>query len=546
MPPKNIIDPSKPTGPKVIDLSWDFLPKAEEIINHKASQKLAVGGTGSGKTSNMVMHAIIDYVLRYPKCDVLFLRRTFADLEKGLIKDFKEYVPEDLYKYNESKHIATMRNGSKIFFGHLANGSEKDLEQYQGGSFVVILIDECGQFSLTAWNYLRSRNRVNPGCQPDPVTGRMPRPVMIGCTNPIGPYWTEYKRVFVEKKPVEDIEGMRVDKNGRFWVEENGIETSFRCIHNPDDFAYVHSTLLDNPYMLAKDPGLFDRLNSQPEEMRQIWLFGAMDGISGAYFSNFSKDRNTLNLRKYPDMLVWQPWQPKWLGMDFGRAHHCSVYWFTKAMLKRMDGSSKLVTVCYREFVTKGKNNVELADEIAKMSTSYDENSNKVVEEIKAIYFSHEKFNKQMEAHSPASEFSNLLRARGLCAVTPATRDRVGRASLTYNLLDRGELIILDSCPDIISALPSLTRNPKNPEDVLKIDNKADDCYDGFSYGIFGYLNTKPKPQHVKDQERIASMSHNPFGQRLAIYKQQGEAKRQEELASMPSWQRRLHDQGLL
>lgn len=527
-------------GPKIVDLNWDFLPKADELINHPATQKLAVGGTGSGKTSNMLMHAVIDYALRFPKCDILCLRRTFADLEKGLIKDFKEYVPEALFSYNESKHIATFRNGSKIFFGHLANGSEKDLEQYKGGSFPVILIDECSQFSLDAWNYLRSRNRINPGCQPDPTTGMMPKPVIIGCTNPIGPYWSEYKATFIDKRLLETPEGARKDKKGIYWIEEEGLAGKYRCIFNPNDFACVHSTLLDNPYMMAKDPGLYDRLNSQPEAMRQIWLFGSMDGIAGQYFQNFSRDRHTINLRKNPDVIAWQPWQSKWMGMDFGRAHHCTVYWFTKALLKRLDGTSKIVTVCYREYVTKGKNNVELADEIAKLSTRADENGNKVVETIKAIYFSHEKFARQMEAHTPADEFSRLLRARGLCSVTPATRDRVGRASLTYNLLDRGELFILDNCSEIISAIPSLVRNEKNLEDVLKIDNKADDCYDGFSYGVFGYLNTKPKPQYQRDAERVANMSSNPFAQKIELMKQKLVAKKNAELSNMPAWQRKI------
>ena len=160
--------------PKTVNMAekWQFLPKADEIRASLAPNKLAVGGTGSGKSANMLMHGVIDYAMRWEGCNILVMRRTYPELEKGLIADFKGYVPKELYTYNESKHVATLWNGSKIFFGHLATNSERDLHTYLSSSFPFILIDECGQFSLEAWNFLRSRNRVNPECKPN-AEGRL-------------------------------------------------------------------------------------------------------------------------------------------------------------------------------------------------------------------------------------------------------------------------------------------------------------------------------------------------------------------------------------
>jgi hypothetical protein len=542
--------------PKTVNMAelWEFLPKADEIRLSTAGQRLAVGGTGSGKSANTLMFAVIDYLLRWDGCAALMMRRTFPELEAGLIKDFKAYVPECLLKggslktgYNESKHKVTFINGSTIQFGHLSDGTERSLHAYLGSRYPFILLDEAAQFSMEAWEMLKTRNQINPECKPngpEKGTTQYPVPVIIGTTNPIGPYWPQYKLCFVDKKPVVDTPGARRDKHGRYWVKEEGIESEYRLLYNPDDFHYVQSMITDNPHLMAKDPGIYARLNAITDpELRKKFLFGSMDGISGQYFSNYDPSRHTLNTRRFPDVLTFQSWQPRWMGMDFGRAHYCTVYWFTKALLSRADGTKKLVAVCYREYVTKGKNNVQLADEMARLSRVVDPETNKVtVEKIQAIYFSHEKFAKQMEAHSPADEFSRLLRQRGLPAVTPATRDRAGRASLTYNMLDQGNLIILDTCSEIMSAIPALIRDEKNIEDVLKIDNKADDCYDGFSYGLFGYLNTKPKPQTEKDRERIDGIT-DPFAKSLEVLKVGLVAqKRREELSAgpKPAWQLRL------
>jgi hypothetical protein len=169
---------------------WEFLPKTEDIRNSSAPNKLAVGSTGSGKTSGLLMHAIIDYALRWDGCAVLCLRATYKELESGMMSDFKTYLPEGMYTFNETKKTATLINGSKVVFGHLATGQEKDLKTYLGSSYVVILVDECAQFSFYSWLWMQSRNRVNPECKPN-AQGEYPLPVMLGCTNPTGPYWTE-------------------------------------------------------------------------------------------------------------------------------------------------------------------------------------------------------------------------------------------------------------------------------------------------------------------------------------------------------------------
>jgi hypothetical protein len=522
------LDAKNEPKPPVDMTKWQHIPKIQQLIDSRAPRKMAVGGTGSGKSAGILYHLVVDYGLRWTKCDVLCLRKTFPDLERGLISDFKTYIPEEIYKFNESKKVATLVNGSRIFFSHLASGSERDLLGYQGSSFPAIFIDECGQFSLDAFNFLQSRNRVNPGCEPS-KDGRFPIPCIYAATNPVGPFFSEYRKAFRDKSPISPPEGAKRDKVGRWWVPDAG---EWRLIFNPEDWFYVHSTVLDNPHMLAKDPAIYERLNALPEDMRQKMLFGSMDAISGQYYDNYSLTKHVINLRKDPDAIKWQQWQPIWIGFDWGRAHAAAMIWMTLAQVRTLDGTYRQKVVVYRELILKGKPGKQLAEELIAASGK---------EKISAIYFSHEQFARKWDQHSPAVELSNQLRQSGLPAVSQGTQDRAGRAVFLYEKLAAGDLVILDTCPGVIAAIPAAVRNDKKMEDVLKVPTDADDIYDGLSIGLFGQLGPRKKPEALKTAERIAAIK-DPLNQKLAIMRQQFTEKKRGELAVMPTWQRRMEE----
>lgn len=98
--------------------------------------------------------------------------------------------------------------------------------------------------------------------------------------------------------------------------------------------------------------------------------------------------------------------------------------------------------------------------------------------------------------------------------------DRIGSASFLYNLFKNGKIVILrGQCPGIILALPALQRDPDNLDDVLKVDSKADDRYDGFRLGLYGMLNEKAKPQVEKDREYADTIT-DPIAKHFYLMKQ--------------------------
>ena len=108
---------------------WVPTPKNEIIRASPAPNKLRVGGTGSSKTTDSLMEAVIEYMMRWDGCAVLFLRRTLKELSESAMLDFAEFVPEELYKWDHHTGPVTLYNGSTLTWGHLPNNSEKDLHR---------------------------------------------------------------------------------------------------------------------------------------------------------------------------------------------------------------------------------------------------------------------------------------------------------------------------------------------------------------------------------------------------------------------------------
>jgi hypothetical protein len=491
-----------------------------------APQNLEVGGQRSGKTTSKLVFGVENYCLKYNHCDMLVLRRTFSELDSGVIQDFKNYFPIDsgLYTFNQTTRVATFVNGSRLVMGGCVNNLERDIEKYLGQAYPYILVDECGQFSDKAWNLLYARNLVNVQCERDSF-GNLPTPAIVGCTNPIGAFWTFYHTKFVKKEPWERTEGMRQTKDGCWYVERAG---EWMCVYNPKDYAYNHSTVLDNAEYVKRHPGIIAHLKALPEAMMKKYLYGYMDTVDGQYFDCFSDEYHVIDLREDPEAILWQDWQPVWVGHDWGVGHWSAAYFFTKALVKNHIGNDYTVkTVCFQEVAPEetGHTNVELADMLAAKAhypklpeshSQYERISGKRCK-VSAIYFSHEKFSRVMERHSPADEYSRLLRERGLPPVSRATMDRIGSAGFMYNELKMGRLVILKTCGGIIISIPALQRDRDNLDDVLKVDSKSDDRYDAFRYGLYGGLASKLKPQAEKDKEYADTLG--PFQRHFYLKK---------------------------
>jgi len=530
-------------GIMIPDRIFKLQPKQTELLTYeerdggvylqaRAGQCLSVGGIRSGKTVGWLMYFVLYYCLYWECCDILVLRRTFKELEAGAITDFKTFVPKELYDYDSTKHIATFHNGSRVIFGHCQNNKMRDIEQYLGHAYPAILIDECGQFSPDAWMLLYSRNVVNPACKPDKF-GNLPVPVIVGCSNPLGPFYDFYRTIFTLKEPWQRPENARKrEADGTWWIPESG---EWNCIYNPVDYIMQRSTVMDNNELLKRDPGIIQRLNAMPKAKRDKFLLGLDGPIEGQFFDCFDPYYHVINTREDSEAIIWQNYQPVWAGQDWGMGHANTIYLFTKALVRHIPGADyKLKTVCFGEIVSTGG---KTHKEIAAIFKTRCKLPNGTEIRPKAIYFSHEKFRRQVSERTPADEYSKELKALGLPGVVMATQDRIASASVMYNGFKNGDLVILDVCKDIIIAIPGLMRDPDNIDDVLKTEAKSDDCYDGFRYGYFGEMKSKKRPaieailDHAKKLDPLAAYFY-----KMKMLKDQKSERAPFVQASVPYW----------
>jgi hypothetical protein len=510
-------------------IALPYLPfsKQKEFHICNAKYRLFGGAAGPGKSKALLMEAIIQ-ANETPGADTLLLRRTFPELEGSLLHYFRRDVPRDYYRsFNEAKHLVTWHNGSTTRFGY--SQGENDIYQYQSSEFLFIGLDELTHFTLRQWQFLTSRNRC-------PVPGKLPN--MAGATNPgnVGHAWV--KALFIDKQPAPGMEPHEYD---------------------PTEYAFIAARVSDNP-IYANDASYLKALQQLPDFYRRAFFEGDWRVFAGQYFTNFDPARNVIRAER----ITSEPWWPRWISIDWGFEHPAAAHWHTAppasvslaaenprrrldeairlgdsqpcdASLERLapnevarlgpvDASADRLAgphrragdagafdsrapatrnrvVTYREFLAQHLAPRALAEAIIERSRDREGKR----EHIDAIHLSPDAFARRTEDASIAEQMGDVFASNGLPRPTPADNDRIGGWMLMYQMLDEGEWLIADSCPELIRTLPELVRDTAYVEDIAKRD--GDDAADSARYGLKSRISAKPGKPPVEQQiaERITS-----------------------------------------
>ena len=535
-----------------------YRPWAHQSLWHSLPQRhrLHIGGFGSGKSRPLLMEAIM-HCIEFPGSTCILMRKTMPDLRRTVIDKFEADVPKALYErgsqargtFNKSDHIVywppvkcdpeTNRilpidtakgfilRQSKLQFG--ACERIEDVAKYLSTEYLFIGFEELGEFPYLIYDAMEGRNRCTlPGTFP----------CMAGVTNPMGPGFGWIKKLWIDHKPVH---GMDPDK------------------YNPDDYAYIHSTVDQNP-ILIKDKKYVESLEKSPLRDKIRW--GNIETVSGQYFENWVEKDRVLPREAF----TFQKWQPLWAAWDWGFGHFAVITFWCKALLKprfEKDKSRIVNVVLHEEVCERESSEMQTRKLIAahlRICADYVERKDQEQEvthedwPIDNIHFSWERHiphtrNQAGDEVSVALEVGDILVQAGLPRPIRSSTDRIGGWTRMYSLIEADELFFIQGgAPNCIEAVPLLVRGDgikTNIEDVVKPKGTSlvDDCGDSLRYAVAGaLLDPEDKPKEQVRREEIERIK-DPMTKFIRGFKFHNEDQAAQRKSSggekiVPSWQR--------
>ena len=381
--------------------------KQKAFIDTKESEVLFGGAAGGGKSYGQVADALL-FALKYPRSKQLILRRTFAELDKSLIRLALSLYPKEIYSFNQSSHTGRFVNGSIIDFGYCAG--ELDVYQYQSAEYDVIRFDELTHFTESQYIYLISR-----------VRGANDYPKQVkSTTNPggIGHGWVKAR--FVDPAPA-----------GEPFIGDDGLRRIF-----------IPSLLSDNKFLEEGDPEYRKRLLALPERERRALLYGDWNIFEGQYFTEFDPTRHVIAPFEIP--LSWRKYRTIDYGLD-----RLACLWIAISP----DGNAYV----YREFC---KSNLTISSAAAEIISRTPQN-----EEIYATLAPPDLWNRSQESgRSKAILFSEY----GLNFTKTGNDRECGWLAVKEMLLGgegRMSIYFFSTCQEIIRCLPALLVDRLRPTD---------------------------------------------------------------------------------
>ena len=382
--------------------------KQLSFLRADATEVLFGGAAGGGKSYGQLVDAL-RYAIRYPRSKQLILRRTYAELDKSLIRVSLGLFPREIYTYNASSHVGKFKNGSIIDFGYCA--TENDVFQYQSAEYDVIRFDELTHFTEFQYIYLISRLRGTEG---------YPKQVKSS-TNPGGV--------------------------GHMWVKERFIDPSppltvFSAGNTSRVF--IPSKIDDNLFLMKGDPDYKKRLLALPENQRRALLHGDWNIFEGQYFPEFSEETHVCDPFPIPE--GWRRYRTVDYGLD-----RLACLWIAIAP----DGDIYI----YRELCESGL----IISEAAKRINAYNGK-----DKIYATLAPPDLWSRSQETGKSKA----ILFAEGGIFFTRSSNDRETGWLSIKELLKTDEsgharLHIFKQCREIIRCLPMLQIDPMKPSDTL-------------------------------------------------------------------------------
>lgn len=495
---------------------WELTTLFQDTRKDSPSQ-IGYGGARGGGKSKTIRDTALTMALKDPGTTSTIIRRVFPDVKVNHIDKFFQEFPDlrPFYRVQDHELILPEKLGSsKIVFNYAETQSEVD-RKFWGPEYKYIYLDQAEQFNEHEHRIIKSTNRW-PGTSGSACKmGSFFNPGGVGTEYLRRVYWLKQYHSNERASDFAFIQAYGWDNFQWFAGQVDITQEEFYKLPNDQRF---HLFITETQYGRE--------LNSLPDSLRAGHLLGSFESFAGQYFAGVWDEGKIILTMDQAERLI-QPWWTRWMATDWGFAHYASHQWLASgkvgpdelyAVLGIQHPAPVDIVVIYREHVTNETAEADLASQIVEMTPQSERKL------IRRHWMGPDAWAKKGSAHPVAEQMAPILRKGGLPTLEKANNDRVGGWRLLYNCFRktcslRAEnpndpdpsspmLLISANCPQVISSMPMLVRDPKKLEDVLKVPGAmADDVGDCTRYAVFSMLDPlKEAPMHVRAQQIYESI----------------------------------------
>jgi hypothetical protein len=244
---------------------------------------------------------------------------------------------------------------------------------------------------------------------------------------------------------------------------------------------------------------------------------GCWCALEGAYFANWNPTKMVI---PYATVDA-QWWDSHFLSLDYGFGQSSAA-----AHLHVRTQDDKIKTI--GEFVVSNLPAYEFAREVIRLFVAPVIGGQR--RKIVAVYLDPSNFRNIGDGHTIADQINEVFSPYVL-GCWEASNDRVGGWQLMYELLQTGEWLIADTCPQLIESIASRLHDRKKPGDLRKVPgDPLDDVADSARYGIYSFINASAPPQDLIDYAQLrylasigdltsASIRHQLMAQESEAYR---------------------------
>jgi hypothetical protein len=478
---------------------WEF----DRLIEDSPASWDGFGGSRGCAKSGGLRRIMVRRRIQYPGTGGQIIRRVWDDVLKNHLEKMWEEFPKLYPYYKSSEHVIEMPNKSRIFFDAAENATDVQRKAF-GPEFMDIFIDQAEQFSEQELTQIKT-------------TCRWPGMPLHKCKfglffNPGGQGAGFLQRIFSTKEYHE-----REDPKDYAFVQAYGWDNVQWCLAAlKQDYPGLTEAerielfyLKDNNWRFKyyTERSQYGReMNALPAHMRAGQLLGDFKKFAGQYFSNFDEAVHVWD----PNEIVFQPYWPYWISIDWGFQHHTSVHRHCQAGTQDVDGNTKRLVITHRELIKDHLSERALAEEIVAWNEK---------QPISNIFAGHDLWKEDRPGQTKEQAMSEVFRRHGLPSIKRAVIDRVDGWRFMHRALDEGEWIITRNCKEAISALPTrIFDEKKNNEDILKTNDLADDVADELRYGLYSQYAPSDLPDDVVVRQKVAHLQ-DPTNRNIQIMK---------------------------